>query len=150
MEENVETSSGILVTTFALGGASFGVDARLVQEVVKVGDLTPVHDAPPEVVGIRNLRGRIVTVVDLAVHLGLGTITPGPENRLLIMERQGEYFGFLVDTVTDAVHLEEGQLTTPPASLDPSLARRLQGVLRETDRLTAILDPKAMFSWGEA
>jgi chemotaxis signal transduction protein len=58
MHENEQTTGGLLVTGFTLGDAAFGVDARLVQEVVKVGELTRVHGAPADVVGIRNLRGR--------------------------------------------------------------------------------------------
>jgi purine-binding chemotaxis protein CheW len=149
MEHEKDTTGGLLVTGFELGDASFGVDARLVQEVVKVGELTRVHDAPSGVVGIRNLRGRIVTVVDTAVHLGLGRVAIGPENRLLIMEHQGESFGFLVDSVTDAIPLEEKGLSAPPGSLDAALSSRLSGVWREADRLTAILDPQTLFQWKE-
>jgi purine-binding chemotaxis protein CheW len=139
----------LLATGFRLGEADFGVDARLVQEVVKVGEITPVHDAPPGVVGIRNLRGRIVTVVDLATHLELGDVEIGPETRMLIMERQGDSYGFLVDAVTDAIEIDEGGIVPPPASLPASLRDRLRGVWREADRLTAILDPPGLFRWAE-
>jgi purine-binding chemotaxis protein CheW len=149
MQYDEETADGLLVTGFALGAADFGVDARLVQEVVKVGELTLVHDAPPGVVGIRNLRGRIVTVVDMATHLDLGSVEIGPETRLLIMEHQGESYGFLVDAVTEAIALDEEHISPPPASLDPTLRGRLHGVWREADRLMAILDPQALFQWEE-
>jgi purine-binding chemotaxis protein CheW len=149
MQYDEETTDGLLVTGFALGAAAFGVDARMVLEVVKVGDLTPVHGAPRGVVGIRNLRGRIVTVVDMAVHLDLGSVDIGPETRLLIMEHQGEPYGFLVDTVTEAIALDAECIVSPPASLDPALRARLRGVWREADRITAILDPQALFQWEE-
>lgn len=150
MLDNQDTTYGLLVTGFTLGEAAFGVDAHLVQEVVKVGELTRVHDAPPGVAGIRNLRGRIVTVVDMAEHFGLGCVAIGPDSRLLIMEHQGESFGFLVDTVTDTLDLDEEQITAPPASLDPALRSRLRGVLREGGRLTAIIDPETLFLWEES
>jgi purine-binding chemotaxis protein CheW len=150
MQYDEETTDGLLVTGFALGAADFGVDARLVQEVVKVGELTRVHAAPPGVIGIRNLRGRIVTVVDMATHLDLGSVVIGPETRLLIMEHQGESYGFLVDAVTEAIALDEEHIGAPPASLDPALRGRLRGVWREADRLTAILDPQALFQWEDA
>jgi purine-binding chemotaxis protein CheW len=149
MQYDEETADGLLVTGFALGAADFGVDARLVQEVVKVGELTRVHDAPPGVIGIRNLRGRIVTVVDMATHLDLGSVEIGTETRLLIMEHQGESYGFLVDAVTDAIALDEERISPPPVSLDPGLRGRLRGVWREADRLMAILDPQALFQWEE-
>jgi len=150
MQYDEETADGLLVTGFALGAANFGVDARLVQEVVKVGELTRVHAAPSDVIGIRNLRGRIVTVVDMATHLDLGSVAIGPESRLLIMEHQGESYGFLVDAVTEAIALDEEHIGAPPASMDSALRARLRGVWRETDRLTAILDPQALFQWEDA
>ncbi len=144
-----ESDNSLLVTGFTLGSTTFGVDARLVQEVAKVGDLTRVHDAPAGVVGIRNLRGRIVTVIDMATHLDLGCVETGDESRLLIMENQGESYGFLVDTVTDAVNLDEELIGTPPASLDPALRARLSGVWRDGDKLTAILNPETLFTWND-
>jgi purine-binding chemotaxis protein CheW len=149
MQYDEETADGLLVTGFTLGDASFGVDARLVQEVVKVGEVTRVHDAPSEIVGIRNLRGRIVTVVDMALHLDLGSVAVGPESRLLIMEHQGESYGFLVDAVADSIALDEELIAAPPASLEPALRGRLLGVWREGEHLTAILDPQALFQWEE-
>lgn len=150
MADEGETGDGLLVTGFTLGPSAFGIDARLVMEVVKVGDLTRVHDAPPGVVGIRNLRGRIVTVVDMATHLGLGCADPDPENRLLIMEHKGESYGFLVDAVGDAISLDETRIDVPPNSLDPAFRSRLRGVWREDDRLMAILDSQALFQWDDA
>ena len=149
MQNDEQANNGLLVTGFTLGEADFGIDARLVLEVVKVGELTRVHDAPPGVVGIRNLRGRIVTVVDMATHLDLGSVTIGSDTRMLIMEHLGEPFGFLVDTVTDAIALDEERIGAAPASLDPSLRQRLHGVWHDKDTLMAILDPKALFQWEE-
>lgn len=147
---NMETDDdGLLVTGFTVCDAAFGIDARLVLEVVKVGEVTPVHGAPPGVSGVRNLRGRIVTVVDMAVHLGLGCVEIGPETRLLIMERQGESFGFLVDAVTDAIALDPERISAPPDGIAPELRSRLTGVWRENDNLTAILDAEALFKWND-
>jgi purine-binding chemotaxis protein CheW len=148
MEHTEEEIDSFLATGFMLGTAAFGVDARLVMEVVKVGELTRVHDAPDGVVGIRNLRGRIVTVVDMATHLGLGSVSIGPETRLLIMEHQGEPYGFLVDEVTDAVALDEDAIGALPPGLSPPLRERARGVFRKEDRLMAILDPRALFQWA--
>ena len=150
MQNDEDLDEGLLITAFMLGDATFGVNARLVQEVVKVGNLTCVHHAPAAVAGIRNLRGRIVTVIDLAVRLNLGCATLGPEARLLIMEWQGEPIGFLVDAVTDAMVVSEDRIALPPASIDPVLRGNLHGIWREGDRLIAILNPPALFQWDDA
>ncbi len=150
MASEDEFDDGMLVTGFALGPANFGIDARAVLEVVKVGEMTHVHGAPQGVVGIRNLRGRIVTLVDMATHLGLGAVELGPENRLLIMEHRGDCYGFLVDAVGDAIALAQDRIEPPLANLDPALLGKLQGIWRDTDRVTAILDPQALFQWDES
>lgn len=147
VEHSDAVSDGMLFAQFMLGKAAFGIDARLVQEVVTVGDLTPVHGAPEGVVGIRNLRGHIVTMVDMAMHLGLGQVEIGPDTRVLIIDHAGEYYGFLVDTVTEAVALDKDQLAPPPASLSDEMRERLSGVWRDGKDLTAILKPEALFAW---
>ena len=146
---NLELIDGLLITGFTVSEVSFGIDAQLVLEVVKVGEVTPVHGAPVGVSGIRNLRGRIVTVVDMAAHLEMGSIVLQPESRLLIMDHQGETFGFLVEAVTDAFVLDAKFMTTPPSSLAPALRSRVSGVYREGDHLTAILDAGALFRWKD-
>ena len=70
---NAKAEAELLVATFLLGEAIFAIDTALIQEVVMTGDLTPVRHAPGYVAGIRNLRGRIITVIDLRVRLGLGS-----------------------------------------------------------------------------
>jgi purine-binding chemotaxis protein CheW len=143
--DSYSASGDLLLVTFLLGNASFGIDAQLVQEVVNVGDITHVHHAPAHVVGIRNLRGRIVTVVDMAVLLELGYITMGTESKLLIMEWQNEPVGFLVDVVTEAITAAAGTITAPPANLHARQRRNLRGVYQDGEHLIGVLNPDALF-----
>jgi len=145
--ETERTEDGLLVTVFTLGDTFLGIDARLVEEVVRVGELTPVPGAPAAVVGIRNLRGRIVTVLDMAEHLELVSTEQGDLSRLLIMDDQGESLGFLVDSVEDALALDPARLGKVPAGMDPVLKRVLSGVWRDDERLIALLDRDSLFRW---
>ncbi|MEW6439878.1 MAG: chemotaxis protein CheW [bacterium] len=135
---------GLLVATFLLGESAFGIDTALVQEVVVAGELTAVHHAPSYVAGIRNLRGRIVTVIDLKVRLDLGCVAAGPEARILIVDWKGEPVGLLVDRVADTVALDTGALETAPPNLHGVQSRDLRGVFRGGGRLVALLDPAAV------
>lgn len=148
MNSEVIDHEDILVVRFRVGDTLFGIEAKLVIEVVKIGELTYVHDAPPEVMGIRNLRGHIVTVIDTSLHLGTNHKVISPDSRLLIMEKHGEFYGYLVDAVHDAQELITGSFEPPPPSLHPSLHDRIKGVWREGEHLTAILDPDAFFEWN--
>lgn len=145
MNHELDTGSGgHLVATFVLGQSLFGVKAAQVQEVVRVGDLTPVHHAPAYVVGIRNLRGRIVTVIDLAVRLSLGTVAAAADNRILIVESQNEPIGLLVDAVADTELVTDGDVLPPPPNINGVQSQNLSGVCRQGERLVALLDLDAV------
>jgi purine-binding chemotaxis protein CheW len=136
----------LLIATFQLGDGVFGLDTTLIQEVVMVGELTPVRHAPDYVAGIRNLRGRIITVVDLCVRLGLGFVEIGPESRILIADWKGEPVGLLVDRVADAIAVEAGNLEPAPPNLHGVQMQKLRGVFRSGERLAALLDLAAVLS----
>ena len=134
------TDDALLVMSFNLGEAVFGIDALQIQEVAKVGGVTCVHHAPADVIGIRNLRGHIVTVIDLRTRLELGRVTPGPENRILIVEGQGEPIGLLVDWIADTINVNPADIQPAPANVHGVQSRNLRGVCRGCGRLVALLD----------
>jgi len=135
------TDDTLLVATFLLGNAAFGIGAAQVQEVVRMGEITPVHHAPPYVVGIRNLRGRIVTVIDLRARLNLGVAEAGGDSRILIVDWQGEPIGLLVDSIADTISVNVADITPPPPNVHGIQSRNLRGVCRSSERLVALLDP---------
>jgi purine-binding chemotaxis protein CheW len=139
-----QVEEDLLIATFQLGDGVFGIDTTLIQEVVMVGELTPVRHAPDYVAGIRNLRGRIITVVDLCVRLGLGFVEVGPESRILIADWKGEPVGLLVDRVADAIAVEAGDLEPAPPNLHGVQMQKLRGVFRSGERLAALLDLAAV------
>jgi len=108
--QKVATADHSLLIVFALGDGLFGIKADLIQEVVKVSSMTPVHHAPDYIIGIRNLRGRVVTLLDLQLRLGLGAAMTHAENRILIIEWQGEPVGLLVDRIVDTIPLDSARV----------------------------------------
>lgn len=143
---NPELEEDLLIATFQLGGNDgfFGIDATLIQEVVMVGELTPVRHALDYVAGIRNLRGRIITVIDLCVRLSLGSVEIGPESRILIADWKGEPVGLLVNRVADAIAVARDDLETAPPNLHGVQMQKLRGVFRSGERLAALLDLSAV------
>ena len=140
MATPIPASERLLAATFFLGQAAFGVDTAQIQEVVRVGVLTPVRHAPAYVVGIRNLRGRIVTVIDLRARLNLGRLAAHPENRILIVEDRGEPIGLLVDRVADTLEIGASDLQPAPPNLNGVQGGHLQGICRGSQRMVALLD----------
>lgn len=123
-----------------------GVDTEPVQEIVKVGQITPVHHAPPYVVGIMNLRGRVVTVIDLGLKLDLGATPLTPDSRILIVAWQGEALGLLIDTVLGVVPIDRAEMKPPPENVRGVQSDMVEGVCRVDDRLMALLDLRSVLA----
>lgn len=140
MSKEACSEDALLVSVFRLGHAMFGIPAAQIQEVVQIGSVTPVHHAPPFIVGIRNLRGRIVTVIDLRRRLELGQVEPGCDSRILIVDSDGELVGLLVDRVDDTIFLQKETMSPPPSNLGVLQESALRGVYRCPDGLVTLLD----------
>ena len=134
----------LLASAFRVADACFGIPAAEIQEVVQVGSITPVHHAPPCVAGIRNLRGRIVTVIDLRMVLRLGPSRLSPDCRILIIEFKDELVGLLVEAVDDTIFLDPSELSASPPpvrGIDPA---NIRGIYNRNGSLLPLLDHTAM------
>jgi purine-binding chemotaxis protein CheW len=129
-----EVDQGELLLTFQLGEAHYGLEAIRVQEVMLVGAITPVHHAPDYVRGIINLRGKIVTVIDLGIKLLDEEINIGEFSRILIADWMDEYVGLLVDRVGDVISPDRDLIEAQPANVAEEQGRFIQGVFRDGEQ----------------
>ena len=150
IETMSDGGAAMLLTMFSIQESYFAVDALRVQEIIRLGAITPVHHAPDYVLGIINLRGRIVTVLDPGCRLGLGAQELQPQGRILIVDWQDEQVGLLVTRIHDMVTLEIDQLTEPPSNLKGSLGLFLQGVVQIRDHMVAVLNLEPLLTVEEA
>ena len=127
-----------LLTTVSMRGALWGMDASNVQEVVRVGTLTAVPFAAPEIAGIMNLRGRIVTVIDAGLKLGYPRAAPTADSRIFIIEDRGEFLGMLVDCVNEVIEAEE--VAWDPLPANTAHSRFAKGVTRVGGRVLTLVD----------
>jgi len=117
-----------------------------IQEINKNLLLTPVHEAPDYVRGIINLRGNIVTVIDLRRKLGLEPITIQASTRNVIVKVDREMVGLLVDSVDDIVEIDSAAILPTPAHLAKELGDAFEGVVQFGDELVAILELQHLLS----
>ena len=101
-----QTARSALLATFFVRKALCALDASVVQEVIRPGSVTPVRHAPAEVLGVINLRGRIVTLLDTGLILGFDKSVAGPDSRIFIVEDRNEFVGLLVDRVAEVIETE--------------------------------------------
>jgi purine-binding chemotaxis protein CheW len=129
----------------------FGVQVTDIQDVFSLRSLTPVPGARPEIAGVLNLRGRIVTAIDARQRLGL---SPRPQGHAGVMavgvEYQGESYGILVDQVGEVLRLADQEFEPNPVNLDPTWKEVSQGVYRLDGRLLMILDIDHLLSVAAA
>ena len=130
----------IELATFYLEDALFGMDILKVQEINKNMERTQVPHAPEYVMGIINLRGRIVTIIDLGRKLGLSPTRLSEENRNIIVDCQDELTGLFVDRIADVVSVDSARVLPAPSNVRGSQGRFFEGVFKTDQGLIAILN----------
>jgi len=118
----------------------FGLPIARVHDVFVPARLTHVPLAPPEVAGVLNLRGRIVTVIDMRRRLGLTEYGGGDGQMAIGLERDGEAYGLLVDSVGEVMRISDSIRVANPVNLDPRLAHVSAGVYRLDGELLIVLN----------
>jgi len=136
-----ETHSGTIeLASFFVGEALCGMDILKVQEINKLIEMTRVPQAPDYVLGILNLRGEIVTIIDLGKKLGLKSTEISDKTRNIIVNSKGEHIGLMVEKISDVVQAEFEKIEAPPANIGGVQGKYFTGVLKTKDRLIGILD----------
>ncbi|HMK80230.1 MAG TPA: chemotaxis protein CheW [Xanthobacteraceae bacterium] len=126
--------------TVMIGGQLFGLPISRVQDVFMPDRVTRVPLSAPEIAGVLNLRGRIVTAIDMRRRLGLPPRTDDKPSMAVGIELKGESYGLLIDTVGEVMKLGEDTREPNPVNLDARLARVSAGVHRLDGQLMVILD----------
>ena len=147
-EGNHEKTTQGFVTVMT-GGQLFGLKLERVRDVFVPQGLSPVPLAPPEVAGLLNLRGRIVTALDLRRRLGLPDRAAGKPTIAVGIEERGELYGLIADSVGDVLWLEPSSYEANPANLDPRWAQVCSGVYRLDGRLLVVLDIDKVFDFSQ-
>ena len=139
--QNEATDGGMTeyVTTL-IGGQLFGLPISRVQDVFMLDRLTRVPLAAAEIAGVLNLRGRIVTAIDMRTRLGLAKSDAGRPPMAVGVELGGESYGLLIDSVGEVLKLAESGREANPINLDPRLAKMAAGIHRLDGQLLVILD----------
>ena len=141
-ESTLTTKNTIELATFYVGRALCGMDILKVQEINKLMEMTKVPQSPDYMVGILNLRGQIVTIIDLGQKLGLGSIEVSNESRNIIVNTPGEHVGLLVSRISDVVMADPDKIEPAPANMNGVQGAFFTGVYKTDNKLIGILNIK--------
>lgn len=135
---------------FRIGKEMFGVPIELVHEIVRVPEVTAVPDALEYVEGVINLRGKIISVVDLRKRFGRADVQSDRKNRILVANVEGLMVGLIVDAASEVLKLPNTEVEAPPANVfDDAEVNYVTGVGKLNGRLIILLDLKKILDKGE-
>ena len=128
------------MVTFTLDGHLYGVDVDAVQEVLRGQTRTRIPLAPGTLAGLINLRGQVLSAIELRVQLGLSDRDPETEPMLVVIRVDGEPVALLVDTIGSVVDVDSDQFEPPPDTLAGASREMLLGAYKLEDQLLLALD----------
>ena len=126
--------------TFKLDGETYGVNVMEVQEVLRVTDIAPVPGAPSYVLGIINLRGNVVSVIDTRRRFGLPATENSDATRIVIIESGGQTVGIRVDAVAEVLDVDSSEIETSPDVGSEEAARYISGMVSRGEELIVLID----------
>lgn len=132
--------SGVQFLTFQLNGQTYGLPIAAVREINRMAEITPVPRVPTFVVGVMNLRGKVMPVLDLRLRLGLPATTPTRESCIVIVEGSEGEVGMIVDSVAEVIELPEETRQIPPKMSADADYSTIGAMARRDDKVILILD----------
>jgi len=138
--------------TFKLEKETYGINVMQVQEVLRYTEIAPVPGAPIYVLGIINLRGSVVTVIDTRSRFGLMPAEVSDNSRIVIIESEKQVIGIMVDSVAEVVYLRSSEIDQAPNVGTEESARFIQGVSNRDGQLLILVDLNKLLSddeWDE-
>ncbi|UAA38145.1 chemotaxis protein CheW [Paraneptunicella aestuarii] len=138
--------------TYRLGDETYGINVMQVQEVLRYTEIAPVPGAPDYVLGIINLRGNVVTVIDTRSRFGLPSAETTDNTRIVIIESDEQVVGILVDSVAEVVYLKTSEIDSAPNVGTEESAKFIQGVSNRDGELLILVDLNKLLTddeWDE-
>jgi purine-binding chemotaxis protein CheW len=142
-------SKELQIVGFRVGRETFGVPISLVHEIVRVPDITAVPEAPSYVEGVINLRGKIISVIDLRKRFGESEVSPSKKNRILVVEVDGKMVGLIVDAASEVLKVPEQEIELPPNVVEEGGLNYVTGVGKLRGRLIIMIDLTKILQKGE-
>lgn len=140
------------LVTFRLAEETYGINVMHVQEVLRITEIAAVPGAPSYVLGIINLRGNVVTVIDTRSRFGLPSAETDDSSRIVIIEADKQVVGILVDSVAEVVELQQSEIDSAPNVGNEESSRYIQGVANLADDLLIVVDLNKLLTeeeWSE-
>ncbi len=151
-QDNDDTKDDFQCVTFTLEGEIYGINVMQVQEVLRETEVAPVPGAPHYVIGIINLRGNVVSVIDARTRFGLMSKEDDDLSRIIVIEASTHTIGILVDSVAEVVDIKRSEIETAPNVGNDDTSKYIDGVVSRGEQLLILVDLNKLLSeseWGD-
>ncbi len=138
------------IVGFQVGRETYGVPITSLHEIVRLPEITAVPDAPDYMEGVINLRGKIVSVLDLRKRLGEAQIVPSKRNRILVVEHKGRLCGLIVDSASEVLKIAAGDIEPSPTEFLEGRLNCVTGLGKYQGRLIVLLDMTRLLEFSGA
>lgn len=145
IDDPVASGEMLQLLAFLLGDEEYGIDIRIVREIIRLTEITQVPRAPSYIQGIISLRGTVLPIFDLRQMLSMPESKPDKKSRILVVSLEAGPVGIIVDAVTDVVELKEPELEPPPTVMTSLEADHIKGMGRYKGRLIILLDLEKVY-----
>jgi purine-binding chemotaxis protein CheW len=140
-------SDNMQLVVFKLGDEEFGTDINEVREIIRVGDITKMPNAPDFIEGMINLRGQLTTIVNLRKKMQIVDKAVDASSRIIIVQTEKNSVGMMVDSVTEVKYIKSEQTETLPQMLVTNLsAEYIKGICKLPNRLLILVDLKKVIN----
>jgi purine-binding chemotaxis protein CheW len=136
------------IVGFQVGRETYGVPITSLHEIVRVPEITAVPDAPEYMEGVINLRGKIVSVIDLRKRLGAKNITPSRRNRILVVEHKGKLCGLMVDSASEVLKVPAADVEPASSVFQDAGLNCVTGLGKHRGRLIVLLDTEKLLEYS--
>ena len=136
------------IVGFKVGRETYGVPIKSLHEIVRVPEITAVPDAPDYLEGVINLRGKIVSVMDLRKRFGEKQTKLNRQNRILVVEHSGRLAGLIVDSASEVLKIPADAVEAPPAVFQEGGLNCVTGLAKVGGRLVVLLDMSKLLAPG--
>ena len=126
--------------TFKLENETYGINVMQVQEVLRYTEIAPVPGSPYYVLGIINIRGNVVTIIDTRARFDLQSTQNTENTRIIVIESEKQVIGILVDSVAEVVYLKASEIDETPSVGNEDNAKFIQGVSNRDGKLLILVD----------
>lgn len=148
MSKELGVGREVHIVGFQVGRETYGVPITSLHEIVRVPEVTTVPDAPAFMEGVINLRGKIVSVIDLRKRLGEKTVTTTKQNRILVVEHNRKLCGLIVDSASEVLKIPTSHVEPSPTELHERGLNCVTGLGKYKGRLIVLLDMARLLDVG--